>query len=128
MSRRSRPPVHEDVLAGVLQSDRESAGQQASATTCRASASPTGVPAGEIIVGLRPESLELSAEGISCEVEVVEEIGADAYVFAAAEVGKLVARVDAKRAPERGARIALRPNGDEAHLFDPATGSRISNC
>jgi hypothetical protein len=38
----------------------------------------------------------------------------------------LVARVDAKRAPDRGSRIALRPNGDEAHLFDPATGDRIS--
>ena len=56
----------------------------------------------------------------------MEEIGADAYVFAAATVGKLVARVEAKRAPERGARIALRPSGDEAHVFDPATGDRIS--
>jgi multiple sugar transport system ATP-binding protein len=87
---------------------------------------PHGVDAAEIIVGLRPESLELAADGIPCDVEVVEEIGADAYVFAAAEIGKLVARVDAKRAPERGARITLRPNGDEAHLFDPATGNRIS--
>jgi multiple sugar transport system ATP-binding protein len=81
---------------------------------------------GEIVVGLRPESLELAADGIPCEVEVVEEIGADAYVFAAAAVGKLVARVDAKRAPARGAQIALRPNGDEAHLFDPATGNRLA--
>jgi len=87
---------------------------------------PNGARAGELIVGLRPESLELAADGIPCEVEVVEEIGADAYVFAAAAVGKLVARVDAKRAPERGARIILRPNGDEAHLFDPETGNRIS--
>jgi multiple sugar transport system ATP-binding protein len=87
---------------------------------------PPGTHAGAVVVGLRPESLELAADGIACEVEVVEEIGADAYVFAAAEVGKLVARVDAKRAPDRGARIALRPNGDVAHLFDPATGDRIS--
>ncbi len=87
---------------------------------------PPGAPSGEIIVGLRPESLELDAAGIPCEVEVVEEIGADAFVFAAADVGKLVARVEAKRAPERGARIGLRPNGDEAHLFDSATGNRIS--
>ena len=87
---------------------------------------PAGTHSGEVIVGLRPESLDLADDGIPCEVEVVEEIGADAYVFAAAEVGKLVARVDAKRAPDRGSRIALRPNGDEAHLFDPATGDRIS--
>ena len=87
---------------------------------------PSGAQAGDVIVGLRPESLELDAGGIPCEVEVVEEIGADAYVFAAAAVGKLVARVEARRAPARGARIALRPNGDEAHLFDPVTGNRIS--
>ncbi len=87
---------------------------------------PPGTPAGEVIVGLRPESLELGSDGIPCEVEVVEEIGADAYVFAAAAVGKLVARVEARHAPKRGARIALRPNGDEAHLFDPATGDRLA--
>ena len=80
---------------------------------------------GEIVVGLRPESLELAGDGIPAEVEVVEEIGADSYVFAAAEVGKLVARVDTRLAPERGARISLRARPGEAHLFDPATGVRL---
>ena len=82
---------------------------------------------GDVIVGLRPESLELDTDGIPCEVEVVEEIGADAYVFAAAEVGKLVARVRGQAgAPSVAPGSRLRPNGDEAHLFDPATGDRIS--
>jgi len=85
---------------------------------------------GEVIVGLRPESLELSESGISAMVEVVEEIGADAFVFAAAEVGgeqtKLVARVEARRAPGRGSRVLLRPVADAAHLFDPATGERLA--
>jgi multiple sugar transport system ATP-binding protein len=81
---------------------------------------------GDIVVGLRPEAFDLAADGIPAEVEVVEEIGPDSYVFAAAEVGKLVARVETKLAPERGARIALRPRAGEAHLFDPATGTRLS--
>jgi multiple sugar transport system ATP-binding protein len=84
----------------------------------------------EVVVGLRPESLELASEGIDANVEVVEEIGADAYVFAAARLAgeetKLVARVEAKRAPERGTRVALRPRPGEAHLFDPASGARLS--
>jgi multiple sugar transport system ATP-binding protein len=82
------------------------------------------------VIGLRPEALEVGTEGIPASVEVVEEIGADAYVFAAAEVSgeetKLVARVESRRAPERGARVSLRPRAGEAHVFDPETGARLS--
>src|SRR4051812_43993752 len=42
---------------------------------------------GSIVVGLRPESFELAADGLPAEVQVVEEVGADAYVFCVAEVG-----------------------------------------
>ena len=49
------------------------------------------------------------------EVEVVEEFGADAYVFCAArlhdgkgETTRLVARAEARSAPKRGERVALR--------------------
>jgi multiple sugar transport system ATP-binding protein len=87
---------------------------------------PPGASRSEVIVGVRPESLEVASEGISAEVEVVEELGADAYVFAAAEIGKLVARVETKRAPERGERILLRPRPDEAHFFDHASGVRLA--
>jgi multiple sugar transport system ATP-binding protein len=82
-----------------------------------------------IVVGLRPESLELAAEGLPAKVDVVEEIGADAYVFCTASVAgeetKLVARAGAKRAPERGERVSLQPVAEEAHLFDPVDGARL---
>ena len=94
---------------------------------------PNGVRSalrGDVVVGLRPEALELADDGIAADVEVVEEIGADAFVFASAdlegETTKLVARVEAKGAPERGSRVWLRPRAGEAHLFDPATGARLS--
>src|SRR6059058_3069678 len=58
-------------------------------------------------VGLRPESLELASDGVQARVEVVEELGADAFVFCSAELNgettRLVARTEARRAPERGA-------------------------
>ena len=83
-----------------------------------------------VVLGLRPESLELAGGGIPARVEVVEEIGADAYVFCAAEVDgsetKLVARCEARRAPARDARVHLRPRPHEAHVFHPETGERIS--
>ncbi len=81
------------------------------------------------MLGVRPESLELAADGIAAEVEVVEDIGADAFVFCAAEIGgestKLVARAGAKRAPARGERVLLRPVAEDAHVFDPVGGARI---
>jgi multiple sugar transport system ATP-binding protein len=83
----------------------------------------------EVVLGLRPEALELAADGIPAEVEVVEEVGADAHVFCVAEVGgsrmKLAARTAAKEAPQRGGRVRLRPNPDEAHVFDPLSGARL---
>jgi multiple sugar transport system ATP-binding protein len=83
----------------------------------------------ELLVGLRPESLELASEGVPARVEVVEELGADAYVFCVSELTgettKLVARTETKRAPERGERVALRPHADDAQFFDPETGARL---
>ena len=65
------------------------------------------------MLGLRPEALELAPGGIDARVEVVEEIGADAYVFCVAdyrgEPVKLVARTETRRAPEREARVSLLP-------------------
>jgi multiple sugar transport system ATP-binding protein len=84
---------------------------------------------GSVVVGFRPESLELASDGVSARVEVVEEVGADAYVFCASEVAgeatKLVARTEARRAPERGENVTLRPRAKEAHVFDLETGARL---
>jgi ABC-type sugar transport system ATPase subunit len=83
----------------------------------------------EVVVGLRPESLELAADGIAGRVEVVEELGADVYAFCVAQLpdgeARLVARMEAQRAPARGERVTLRPRMETAHLFDAATGVRL---
>jgi multiple sugar transport system ATP-binding protein len=83
----------------------------------------------ELLVGLRPESLELASDGLPARVEVVEELGADAYVFCVSELTgestKLVARTETKRAPERGERVTLRPHAEDAKFFDPETGDRL---
>ena len=82
-----------------------------------------------LVLGFRPESLELAPEGVSALVEVVEELGADAYVFCTANLGgeeaKLVARVDTRHLPQRGERIALRPLAGEVHVFDAESGERL---
>jgi multiple sugar transport system ATP-binding protein len=82
-----------------------------------------------LVVGLRPEALELAGEGCGGVVEVVEEIGADTHVFCAAELGgvamKLVARVPTQLAPAQGDRVHLRPAGGDVHFFDAETGDSL---
>jgi multiple sugar transport system ATP-binding protein len=83
-----------------------------------------------LVVGVRPEALELADDGIGAQVQAVEDIGADAYVFCSAQLDgeerRLVARASARRAPERGARVTLRPVPEEALLFDPVSGERLT--
>jgi len=84
---------------------------------------------GAVVLGLRPEALEVGLEGLPARVEVVEEFGADAFVFSSAQIGgeetRLVARTEARRAPAQGERIFLRVKPEEAHLFDAETGERL---
>jgi multiple sugar transport system ATP-binding protein len=91
---------------------------------------PARVDGDSLVVGLRPESLELATEGVPARVEVVEDIGADSFVFCAAELGgestRLVARTESRRAPHQGEQVTLRPRADEAHLFDPLSGERLN--
>ena len=84
---------------------------------------------GRLLVGLRPEALRLSGDGIPARVEAVEVLGADAYVFCSAEVDgaetRITARADARVAPERGDPVRLAADGNDAHLFDPESGERL---
>ena len=84
-----------------------------------------------VVLGFRPESLELGTNGVPARVEVVEELGADAFVFCSAQVGseskRLVARVEARRRPERGEQVTLQPRAAEAHVFDAETGDRLND-
>jgi multiple sugar transport system ATP-binding protein len=85
----------------------------------------------EVVVGVRPEALELAGEGLDAIVDAVEELGIDAFVFCTAELpggpARLVARVDARRAPPRGERVRMRPSPEhDLHLFSAETGERLS--
>ena len=85
------------------------------------------------ILGFRPEHVDVNGQGdgIPARVEVVEDIGADAYVFCSAELGgeqrRLVARTEVRDAPKQGERVTLRPRAEEAHLFDPESGERLTD-
>jgi multiple sugar transport system ATP-binding protein len=83
----------------------------------------------DLVLGVRPESLEVATEGVRARVDVVEDVGADAFVFCTADVDgestRLVARTEVRKAPHQGDNVALRPRAEDAHLFDLATGERL---
>jgi multiple sugar transport system ATP-binding protein len=84
-----------------------------------------------LVIGVRPEALEVAGEGIPARVEVVEDVGADVFVFCSADLGgeqtRLVARTEVRNAPKQGERVSLRPRAEEAHLFDPESGERLTD-
>jgi multiple sugar transport system ATP-binding protein len=87
--------------------------------------------AGEVVVGVRPEHLELAGVGVEMEVDVVEELGADAYLYgritsAETTAGQsVIARADGHDPPQRGSRVRLHPQPGHLHFFD-AAGCRIT--
>ncbi|CAA9308460.1 MAG: Glycerol-3-phosphate ABC transporter, ATP-binding protein UgpC [uncultured Frankineae bacterium] len=87
-----------------------------------------------VALGVRPEDLHVvgTGEGIAATVELVEELGSDAFVHASVEQDGhdevlLVARVNPKSPPEKGDKIWLAPQAShQMHVFDPADGRRLS--
>jgi multiple sugar transport system ATP-binding protein len=83
----------------------------------------------EVTVGIRPEALEISdASGVDVVVDLVEDLGSEAYVYTHAGSGvDLVARCNPRTAPKLADSVKLRKSADGAvHLFHPKTGERLN--
>jgi multiple sugar transport system ATP-binding protein len=81
----------------------------------------------DVVLGLRPESLQLSDAGvIGATVVIVELLGAETHVICQSETGaRIIVRQAASAAkPKIGeaVRIAVDPDPASYHLFDPGEG------
>jgi multiple sugar transport system ATP-binding protein len=87
----------------------------------------------EVTVGVRPEDIQVSAEGqgLRVTVDLVEELGADGYLYGHSDInGKrtdLVARVDGRRHPNAGEQVVLSPIPGHVHVFDTESGERLTD-
>jgi multiple sugar transport system ATP-binding protein len=83
----------------------------------------------EVMFGIRPEQLDLTdSGGVQVVVDLVEDLGSEAYVYTHAGSGvELVARCNPRTAPKLADSVRLRrhPEG-VVHLFHPDTGERIN--
>ena len=99
-----------------------------------ASAAGTAGTAGAAVVfGVRPEDLRIAAPGetgITAVIDLVEELGADGYLYGHVADGDerrdIVARVDGRNHPAAGETVTLVPDMAHAHLFDAESGERLN--
>jgi multiple sugar transport system ATP-binding protein len=85
----------------------------------------------KVTIGVRPEDMELvgDGQGLKTTVNLVEELGADAYVYGTADVNgqqlDVIARVDGRKPPEKGATVNFAPKPGHLHLFSTTSGERL---
>ena len=97
----------------------------------------------QVIVGVRPEDVEVTSnpDGLELVVDVVEELGADAYIYGTptdksiaiegsgddALAKPFIARVDGRQVPEKGSKVFVHPKAAHLHVFNKETGERLTS-
>ena len=88
---------------------------------------------GRVTVGVRPENWRIvGAEdgGLPIRVTVVEELGADGFLYGTSKVEgtpeTVVVRVEARRNHQKGETVFVTTDPGHVHVFDTETGSRLS--
>jgi multiple sugar transport system ATP-binding protein len=88
----------------------------------------------EVTLGIRPESFHAADQGLTLEVKLVEELGADAYVYGdlpgdgeghLGTVRPYIVRFDGRVPPRMGEMVTVAPRQGEEHAFHPETGERL---
>jgi multiple sugar transport system ATP-binding protein len=83
-----------------------------------------------VSIGVRPEAFKVSDNGLPVKVAVIEELGADAFLYGTAEHDgnhqQIVAKIGARMNVEKGSLIHLEAQTDKLHLFSASTEERLT--
>src|SRR4051795_2285814 len=88
---------------------------------------------GDITIGVRPESWRIvsEGEGLAVKVNVVEELGADGFVYGTSGVegtpDQVIIRIDARRNHHKGDTLYVTTDPQHVHVFDTSSGARLSD-
>ena len=96
-------------------------------------------PAGPVTVGIRPEAFRLASEGtgLRARVGIVEELGAESYLYAdlledggsaplVPDRDQVIVRLESDVSPQIGEVIHLHVKDRSMLLFDSTTGERLA--
>jgi multiple sugar transport system ATP-binding protein len=87
---------------------------------------------GNVVVGVRPENWRLvgPGQGIPVTVSVIEELGADAFVYGSCEVQgtphDVIVRVPGRDSTRKGDVLHVTTDPANVHVFDKESGARLS--
>ena len=96
---------------------------------------PTAVSqmAGDVTVGVRPEDWRIVSQedgGLPVEVTVVEELGADSYVYGTSAVEgtphNVIVRIGGRESVRKRDTIYVTTDPTSVHVFDTVSGERLS--
>ena len=88
----------------------------------------------KVTIGVRPEDVRVSSsgEGLQVAVDLVEELGADGYLYGHTDIDgsrvDIVARVDGRSHPNAGDTVYILPEPAHVHAFDIESGHRLSKA
>jgi multiple sugar transport system ATP-binding protein len=83
----------------------------------------SGLPA---VYGVRPEHFTLASDGVEAEVQVVEPTGSETQVVVKMGGHEVLAVFRERHQFRPGDRLRLKPDVSLVHLFDQASGNRLS--
>ena len=78
------------------------------------------------VYGIRPEHFTIADDGAEAEIVVVEPTGSETQVFAKLGGDEVVAVFRERHKFNPGDKIRLKPDQSVVHLFDEATGKRLT--
>jgi multiple sugar transport system ATP-binding protein len=89
---------------------------------------------GNITVGVRPEAWRIVSKeegGLPVDVTVVEELGADGFVYGTSGVEgtphNIIIRVSARDSVQKGETLFVTTDPQHVHVFDTESGERLSD-
>ena len=114
-----------NLFKGTIRSGKSPVFETEDGTKLPLAAAPAASDGKPAIYGIRPEHLTLGGE-LGAQIAVVEPMGGETQVIASLAGQKLVGVFRERITSKPGERLPLSPSLDKVHLFDAASGQRLS--